>query len=61
MEDQDLISKVELGHIEESEVGVAELKPGPPYVCKLLTLASGKNPSEPKEMINSLRKLTPLM
>lgn len=49
MEDQDLISEVEVGHNEESEVDVAELKPGPPYVCKLLTLASGKNPSEHKE------------
>lgn len=49
MEDQNLISKVELGHIEEFEVDVAELKPSPPYVCKLLTPASGNNPSEPKE------------
>lgn len=48
-EDQILIFEVDLGHIEESEVDVAELKLGPPYVCKLLTHASGKNPSEPKE------------
>lgn len=49
MEDQDLIYKVELGHIEESEVDMAEVKLGPSYVCKLLTPASGKNPSEHKE------------
>lgn len=49
MEDQDLIYEVEFGHIEESEVDVVELKPSPPYVCKLLTPTSGKNPSEPKE------------
>lgn len=48
MEDQDLISEVELGYIEGSEVDMDELKLGPPYVCKLLMPASGKNPSEPK-------------
>lgn len=49
MDDQDLISEVELSHIKESYVDMDELKPGPPYMCKLLTPASGKNPLEPKE------------
>lgn len=29
--------------VEESEVDVAELKPGPPYSCKLLKPLNGKN------------------
>lgn len=47
LEDNNLASDVEYNHVDEIEVDVAELKPGPPYVCKLLTLANGKNPSEP--------------
>ena len=31
---------------EEIEVNVAELQPGPPYVCKLLKPSNGKNPVE---------------
>lgn len=42
MEDQDMVTEVEYRHVEESKVDVAELKPGPPYVCKLLTPANGK-------------------
>jgi len=34
--------------IEESEVNVAELQLGPPFVCKLLKPSNGKNPEEPK-------------
>lgn len=29
--------------VEESEVNLTELKPGPPYVCKLLKPSNGKN------------------
>ncbi|XP_050908604.1 uncharacterized protein LOC127122283 [Lathyrus oleraceus] len=49
MGDNDLASNVEYNHIEEIEVDVAELKPGPPYVCKLLTPTNRKNPSKPKK------------
>ena len=31
---------------DENEVHVAELKPGPPYACKLLKPSNGKNPVE---------------
>ncbi|XP_058763324.1 uncharacterized protein LOC131636746 [Vicia villosa] len=31
---------------DENEINVDELKPGPPYVCKLLTPSNGKNPVE---------------
>lgn len=48
-EDQDIVSKVEYSHVEESEVDMVQLKSGPPYVCKFLTPANGKNPAEPKE------------
>src|ERR1044072_8862457 len=30
--------------VEESEVNLAELKSGPPYVCKVLRPSYGKNP-----------------
>lgn len=43
------MSEFEYSHVEEPEVDVAELKPDPPYVCKLLTPANRKNPTEPKE------------
>jgi hypothetical protein len=33
---------------EENEIHLAELKPGPPYTCKLLKPSNGKNPVEPK-------------
>ncbi|KEH40857.1 hypothetical protein MTR_1g036470 [Medicago truncatula] len=29
------------------EVGIAELKPGPPYTCKSLNLSNGNNPIKP--------------
>lgn len=45
MKDQDLMSKVEYSHVKESEVDVAEFKPSPSYVCKMLTFVNGKNPS----------------
>ncbi|WJX34091.1 hypothetical protein P8452_22239 [Trifolium repens] len=34
--------------VEQGEVDLAELKPGPPYTCKLLKPSNGKNPVEPK-------------
>jgi len=34
--------------VENSEVNLAELKPGPPYTCKVLRSSNGKNPKEPK-------------
>lgn len=47
--DNDLASDVKHNHVKENEFGLAELKPGPPYMCKLLTLANVKNPYEPKK------------
>ena len=32
--------------MDESEVNLAELKAGPPYVCKVLRPSNGKNPPE---------------
>jgi len=34
--------------VEENEINLAELKDGPPNVCKLLRPSNGKNPEEPK-------------
>ncbi|KAK2449663.1 hypothetical protein QL285_008835 [Trifolium repens] len=34
--------------VEQGEIDLAELKPGPPYTCKLLKPSNGKNPVEPK-------------
>lgn len=34
--------------VEENDVNVAELKAGPPYVCKLLKRSDGKNSVESK-------------
>src|ERR1044072_874959 len=36
----------EVEYVDESEVNLAELKPGPPYVCKVLRPSNGKNPPE---------------
>lgn len=49
MEENDLMSNVEYDHVEDIEVDVAELKPGPLYVCKFLITTNGKNPSEPEK------------
>jgi hypothetical protein len=35
--------------VEESEINIAELQPGPPFVCKLLKPSNRKNPEEPKK------------
>jgi hypothetical protein len=35
-------------YIESNEVNIAELKPGPPYTCKMLKPSNGNNPVEPK-------------
>ncbi|KAK2422316.1 hypothetical protein QL285_032860 [Trifolium repens] len=34
--------------VEQGEIDLAELKPGPPYTCKLLKPSNGKNYVEPK-------------
>jgi len=36
-----------LDDVENSEVNLAELKPGPPFTCKVLRPSNGKNPEEP--------------
>lgn len=46
MEGNNLTSDIEYDHVEEIKVDVAELKPSPPYVCKLLAHENGKNPSK---------------
>ncbi|WJX20372.1 hypothetical protein P8452_09935 [Trifolium repens] len=35
-------------YMENNEVNIAELKPGPPYTCKMLKPSNGNNPVEPK-------------
>lgn len=42
MKGNDLMSDVDYDYIEKSEVDATELKPGPPYVCNLLTPANAK-------------------
>lgn len=49
MYDNDHGLDVEYIHVEENEVELAELKPGPPHVCKLLTPSNGKNLVEPEK------------
>lgn len=46
--DSDQDFDFEWSTIEESEINIAELKPGPPYTCKVLKPSNGKNPKEPK-------------
>ncbi|WJX18504.1 hypothetical protein P8452_08296 [Trifolium repens] len=46
--DDDYEDSDECLEYDESEVNVAELKPGPPYMCKSLRPSNGKNPIEPK-------------
>lgn len=41
-------SNSEYEYMKENEVNVAELKPRPPYTCKLLKPTNGENPVEPK-------------
>lgn len=41
-------SDSEYEYVEENKVNMVELKPGPPYTCKLLKPSNGKNPVEPK-------------
>lgn len=36
-------------YVKESEVNVVELKPVPPYVCKLMKSSNGKNHVEPSK------------
>ena len=37
---------ISFGDVEIEEVDIAELKPGPPYTCKLLRPFDGNNPVE---------------
>ncbi|KAK2450068.1 hypothetical protein QL285_009207 [Trifolium repens] len=46
--DSDCEDNVEYVDYDESEINVAELKPGPPYTCKMLRPSNGRNPVEPK-------------
>jgi len=46
--DSDQDFDIDWNHVEESEVNIAELKPGPPFVCKFLKPSNGKNHEEPK-------------
>lgn len=57
MDDDDPRSDVEYNHVEENEVDLAELKSGPPYVCKLLTPSNGKNPVEPEKSAKFPKKI----
>lgn len=49
MEGSELMSDVAYDHAGKNEVDVAELKPSPSNVCKLLTPANGKNHVELKK------------
>lgn len=42
----DSLSDTDSDYFEENSVNVAQLKPGPPYTCKLLKPLNGKNPTE---------------
>jgi hypothetical protein len=46
--DSDYETDNEYENVENNEINLAELKPGPPYTCKLLRPSNGKNPVEPK-------------
>jgi hypothetical protein len=46
--DSDNDYDIDYGDVQGNEIDVAELKPGPPYTCKLLRPSNGKNPVEPK-------------
>lgn len=48
-DENNLGSDVKYNHVEENKIDLAELKPGPPYVCKLLTPSNGKNSAEPEK------------
>ncbi|XP_050890974.1 uncharacterized protein LOC127096451 [Lathyrus oleraceus] len=42
--------------IDRSKVNMAELKPGPPYTCKVLKPSNRKNPIEPERLDNHVAK-----
>jgi hypothetical protein len=46
--DSDQVFDIESDIVEESETNLAELKPGPPYACKVLRPSNGKNSEKPK-------------
>jgi len=48
VDDSDQDFDIELNIVEESENNLAEFKPGPPYVCKVLKPFNGKNLEELK-------------
>lgn len=45
-----IVQDYDIGYekVEENDINVVELKPRPPYVCKLLKPSDGKNSVEPK-------------
>src|ERR1044072_2213563 len=45
-EDYESDCNQEVEYVDENEVNLAELKPRPPYVCKVLRPSNGKNPPE---------------
>ncbi|WJX30008.1 hypothetical protein P8452_18592 [Trifolium repens] len=47
-QDSDQEYDISYEDVGQGEVDLAELKPGPPYACKLLKPSNGKNPIEPK-------------
>lgn len=59
IEENELMSDVEYNHVEEIEIDVDELKPGPPYVCKFLMPTNRKNPSEPEKNDNQIEVVYP--
>jgi len=46
--DRDTKFNLNFDVVENREVNLAELKPGPPYTCKVLRPSNGKNLEEPK-------------
>lgn len=58
-DERDYAYDVGYEEVEDNIVNMAELKPGPPYVCKLLKSFEGKNSVEQK-MTKLSPKCTPL-
>lgn len=49
-------SGLEVPDFDDTEIDLAELTQGPPYVCKVLAPSNGRNPVEPKKNDRFLRK-----
>lgn len=57
IDENDQESDIVFEYVEENEVNLAELKPGHPYVCKVLRPSNGKKiMSNLVKMKNSLQK-----